>query len=150
MRRRRLTTGLAACLATLTLATTAQAAGGKQPLVLPFEKDCPVLTCWETARSPVRVSTEVTPISFENGIFQYTAIETLSSAQGSVTLHLAGFMDTNAEPDYTLLSGTVASGSWNGKRLAGSRVYAAAYRVPGTETTFAGAVVILPKSGRAR
>jgi hypothetical protein len=142
MERRRLTGLLAACLAGLVLAGPAQAAG--KPILIGFEKDCPELTCEETDRSPVDVSTVITPISFEAGIFRYTAVETLSSRRGSVTLKLSGFLDTNAEPDFTLLSGTVVSGSWKGRRLDGAPVFAAAYRVSGT--TFAGVVMIVPAS----
>ena len=144
MKQRRVTGLLAACLAGLVLAGTALGAG--KPIVIGFEKDCPELTCTETARSRVDVTTEITPISFEAGIFRYTAVETLSSRRGSVTLNLTGFLDTNAEPDFTVLYGSVTQGSWNGRRLDGAQVFAAARRVSGT--TFAGFVVIVPASMR--
>jgi hypothetical protein len=133
---------LVASLAALGLTTAAEASNG--PVVIGFEKDCPELTCEETAGSPVQVSTVVTPLAFAGGIFHYSATETLSSASGSVTVSLAGILNMNTDPDFTVLHGTVASGSWNGVNLTGAQVHASAIRVAGT--TFAGSVAIMPGS----
>jgi hypothetical protein len=118
------------------------AATSGRPIVIPFSKDCPELTCEETPGSPVEVSTVITPVSFADGILHYTAVETISSAKGSVTLSLSGLLDTNREPDVTVLTGTVTSGSWKGKSLTGAWVHGWAVRVSGT--TFAGVITIKP------
>ncbi len=143
MRNRALGIALVASLSALALAGSAGASS--DPIVIGFEKDCPELTCEETAGSPVDVSTVVTPLAFAGGIFHYSATETLSSASGSVTLNLAGILNLNTDPDFTVLHGTVSSGSWNGVNLAGAQVRASAIRVGGT-TVFRGSVAIMPGS----
>lgn len=137
---------LAAVAATVALAAAsvpAWAAG--KPIVIWFEKDCPELTCEETSGSPVDVSTVVTPLWFAGGVVHYSATETLSSARGSVTLSLAGILNLNADPDFTVMHGTVTSGSWNGVDLTGAQVRGSAIRV-GDTTVFAGSVAIMPGS----
>jgi hypothetical protein len=142
MRIRLLGTVLVCMLAAL-LATGA-AGSSKRALVIHFEKDCPELTCDETAASPVDVSTTITPVDFEDGLFHYTAVETLSSSRGSVTVSLVGVLDLEAEPDKTVLSGFVVRGTWNGRDLAGAPVRAKAHRVDPDGTIFAGWVKIKP------
>ena len=142
MRIRLLGTVLTCVLAAL-LATGA-AGSSKRALVIHFEKDCPEFTCEETAASPVDVSTTITPVDFEDGLFHYTAVETLSSSKGSVTVSLVGVLDLEAEPDKTVLSGFVIRGTWNGKDLAGASVRAKAHRVNPDGTIFAGWVKIKP------
>jgi hypothetical protein len=139
---KQLTLLVAAVLAALGLAGSSVASSS--PIVIGFEKDCPGLTCQETSNSPVDVVTEITPGSFAGGIFHYTATETFSSVSGSVTVGLAGIVNYNAEPDFTVLHGLVMSGSWNSVQLEGAAVHAEAIRVAGT--TFAGSVTILPAS----
>jgi hypothetical protein len=128
-----------ACMLAAFLATGA-AGSSKRALVIHFEKECPELTCEETPGSPVEVSTTITPVDFEDGLFHYTAVETLSSSKGSVTVNLVGVLDLEAEPDKTVLSGFVIRGSWDGKDLAGALVRAKATRVSGS--IFAGWVRI--------
>ena len=140
-----LVVALAATVA-LTAATTSASAMPSKPIEIGFEKDCPGLTCKQTEESPVFVSTVVTPLAFTGGVFHYTATETISSASGSITLNLAGILNFNADPDFTVLHGTVTAGSWNGVDLAGAQVRASATRVGATTTVFAGSVAIMPGS----
>ena len=132
---------LAASLAALLLPGLADSSG-RRAITIEFEKDCPELTCEQTASSPVDVSTVVTPVGLEGAIFHYTAVETFSSARGSVTVSLVGILKLNKEPDVTLLDGWVVRGSWDGVALAGAKVQARAIRVGGT--VFAGWVKIKP------
>ena len=133
---------LAVSLAALLLPGLADSSG-RRAITIQFEKDCPELTCEETASSPVGVSTVVTPVDLEGQIFHYTAVETLSSSRGSVTVSLVGILKLDKEPDVTLLNGWVVRGSWNGVALAGGKVQARASRV-GDTTVFAGWVRIKP------
>jgi len=105
---------------------------GRRAITIAFEKDCPELTCEETASSPVDVSTVVTPVDVEGEIFHYTAVETLSSPRGSVTVSLVGILKLDKTPQVTLLDGWVVRGSWDGADLAGAKVQARAIRVGGT------------------
>jgi hypothetical protein len=127
-------------------ASAGPAAASSKPIVIGFEKDCPVLTCQETGGSPVNVSTSVTPIAFvgDGRVLHYSATETLSSPSGSVTLSMVGILNFTTDPDFTVLRGTVVSGSWNGIELAGARLRARAVRV--VDTVFAGSVAILPST----
>lgn len=128
----------------LALAPAGTAHASNEPLVISFEKDCPEFTCSETASSPVDVETVITSGWLSGYVFHYTATETLSSADGSVTIDLVGVLMLAQDPDLTVLNGTVASGSWNGVDLAGAQVHALAVRVSGS--TFAGWVQIMPAS----
>lgn len=142
MNRRR----IALLLATLVLALAPAGAvrASSSPVVIDFEKSCPAFTCEETAASPVDVATAITSGWLSGSVFHYTATETLSSANGSVTLDLVGVLVLNRVPNLTVLHGTVTSGSWDGVDLAGAEVYASAVRVGGS--TFAGFVQIMPAS----
>ena len=140
MRVRLLATGLACMLAAL-LATGA-AGSSKPDVVIHFEKECPESTCEETPGSPVGVSATITPVDFEDGLFHYTSVETLSSSRGSVTVSLVGVLDLDAEPDRTVVSGFVIRGSWDGQDLAGASVRVKATRVSGS--IFAGWIRITP------
>jgi hypothetical protein len=142
MRLRLLGTLLVCALAAVL--TTSAAGSGKRPIVIQFEKDCPEWTCWETPGSPVKVSTTITPVDFEDPLFHYTSVETLSSSRGSVTVSFAGVLDTSTLPQETVLTGYVIRGSWNGKNLAGSSVRARAHRVFADQSIFAGKVTISP------
>jgi hypothetical protein len=146
MSKRRHAAGFVAAAAVAAVTLPASAAPNA-PIVIAFEKDCPVLTCEETAASPVEVSTVITPLAFGGGVFHYAATETLSSANGSVTLSLTGILNFNTDPDFTVLRGTVSGGSWNGVSLEGAQVWGSATRVGGT--VFAGTVWILPASADA-
>lgn len=115
---------------------------GRRAITIAFEKDCPELTCEETASSPVDVSTVVTPVDVEGEIFHYTSVETLSSPRGSVTVSLVGILKLDKTPQVTLLDGWVVRGSWDGADLAGAKVQARAIRVEGT--VFAGWIRIKP------
>ena len=126
------------------LLATGAAGSSTRAIVIPFEKDCPEWTCEETPGSPVDVSTTITPVDFEDGLFHYTAVETLSSSTGSVTVSLVGVLDLDAEPDKTVLTGYVLRGSWDGKNLAGASVRAKAHRVFPDRSIFAGSVKITP------
>jgi len=132
-----------ACVVVALLATGA-AGSGKRAVVIHFEKDCPEWTCWETPGSAVEVDTTVTPVpdGFEDPLFHYTAVETLSSSRGSVTVSLVGVLDTATLPQETVLKGYVIRGSWNGKNLAGADVRAKAHRVYADQSIFAGTVTI--------
>jgi hypothetical protein len=140
MRIRLLGTVLACVLAAL-LATGA-AGSSKRDLVIQWEKDCPEYTCWETPGSPVEVDATITPVDFEDPLFHYTTVETFSSSKGSVTVSLAGVLDTSTLPQETVLRGYVIRGSWNGKDLAGADARAKAHRVFAGGTIFAGKVII--------
>lgn len=142
MNRRTLAPLLVVMLLALAPAGTAQASN--EPLVISFEKDCPGFTCSETASSPVDVETVITSGWLSGAVFHYTATETLSSADGSVTVDLAGVLMLAQDPDLTILNGTVTGGSWNGVDLVGAQVHASAVRVTGS--TFAGWVRIMPAS----
>ena len=96
----------------------------------------------ETPGSPVDVSTTITPVDSEAGLFHYTSVETLSSSKGSVTVSLVGVLYTESAPQETVLTGYVIRGSWNGKNLAGASVRAKAHRVFPDGTIFAGKVTI--------
>ena len=132
-----------ACMLAAVLATGA-AGSHNRAVVIQFEKDCPEWTCWETPGSPVGVSTTITPVvdGFEDGLFHYTSVETLTSSQGSVTISLVGVLDTESTPQETVLKGYVVRGTWNGKNLSGSSVRVKAHRVSGS--IFAGRVTITP------
>lgn len=136
---------LACALATV-LATGAAGSSSKRAVVIQFEKDCPEWTCWETPGSPVDVSTTIAPVEdgFEAPLFHYTSVETFTSSKGSVTVSLVGVLDTEAEPEETVLKGYVIRGSWNGKNLAGASVRAKAHRVFADRSIFAGRVTITP------
>ena len=140
----RLVIAFAATLA-LTAAATPAGATPSKPIEIGFEKDCPGLTCEQTIASPVDVSTVVTPLAFGGGVLHYTATETISSGSDSITLKLAGILNLNADPNFTVLHGTVESGSWNDVDLAGAQVRASATRV-GVTTVFSGSVAIMPAS----
>lgn len=114
------------------------------PIVIHFERDCPILSCTETASSPVAVATEVTPVKASGSVFHYTAIETLSSASGSVTLSMTGILNFAQTPNLTVLNGVVVQGSFNGVELSGARIHANATRLFGT--TFGGSLWIFPSS----
>jgi len=134
----------AVCVLAAVLATGATGSSNRRAVVIPFEKDCPVLTCEETPGSPIDISTTLTPVDFEAGLFHYTAVETLTSSKGSVTISFVGVLDLNSEPNETVLKGYVIRGSWGGRDLAGATVRAKAHRVtPGTGI-FAGWVKITP------
>ncbi|MGH3041252.1 MAG: hypothetical protein ACRDNG_05875 [Gaiellaceae bacterium] len=124
------------------LLATGAAGSSKRAVVINFEKDCPELTCWETPGSPVEVDTTITPVDFEDPLFHYTTVETFSSSKGSVTVSLAGVLDTSTMPQETVLKGYVIRGSWNGKNLAGADVRAKAHRVFADRSIFAGKVTI--------
>ena len=143
MNHRRLILVLTTMLLTLVLAGTARASDGV--IVIAFEKDCPEYTCTETAASPVDVYTEITSGWLSGSVFHYTAMETLSSASGSVTVAFDGVLILHRDPNLTTLNGTLTSGSWNGVDLTGAEVHASAIRVAGT--TFAGSVQIMSASG---
>ena len=136
---------LACALATV-LTTGAAGSSSKRAVVIQFEKDCPELTCWETPGSPVDVSATIAPVEdgFEAPLFHYTSVETFTSSKGSVTVSLVGVLDTEAEPEETVLKGYVIRGSWNGKNLAGASVRAKAHRVFADRSIFAGRVTITP------
>lgn len=140
MNRRTMASLFMAMLLALTPAGIAQASN--EPIVISFEKDCPGFTCTETASSPVDVETVITSGWLSGDVFHYTATETLSSGDGSVTVDLVGVLMLARDPDLTVLNGTVTSGSWNGIDLAGARVHASAVRVTGS--IFAGWVQIMP------
>lgn len=135
---------LGALLACMLVAVLASGASGsqKRDLVIHFEKECPEWTCWETPGSPVDVTTTITPVDFESALFHYTTVETFSSSSGSVTVSLAGVLDTESTPEETVLTGYVIRGSWNGKNLAGASVRAKAHRVFPDGSIFAGRVII--------
>jgi hypothetical protein len=130
-----------ACMLAVVLVTSA-AGSSKRDLVIPFEKDCPELTCWETPGSPIDIDATITPVDFEDPLFHYTTVETFSSSKGSVTVSMAGVLDTATEPEETVLTGYVIRGSWNGKNLAGASVRSKAHRVYPDGTIFAGKVII--------
>ncbi len=134
-----------ACGLAVVLATGA-AGSSKKAVVIQFEKDCPEWTCWETPGSPVDVSATVAPVEdgFENGLFHYTSVETLSSSKGSVTMSLVGVLDLNSVPNETLVKGFVIRGTWKGKNLAGSSLSVRAHRVFPDRSIFAGTVTITP------
>lgn len=140
MRLRVLATVVVCALAAI-LATGATGSS-KRAVVITFEKDCPEWTCWETPGSPVDVTTTITPVDFESALFHYTTVETFSSSSGSVTVSLAGVLDTESTPEETVLTGYVIRGSWNGKNLAGASVRAKAHRVFPDGSIFAGRVII--------
>jgi hypothetical protein len=112
------------------------------PIVIEFQKDCPEFTCWETAASPVAVEATITSGWLSGSVFHYTSNETLSSAEGSVTIDFVGVLILDRSPNLTVLSGTVRSGSWSGVDLSGARVHATAIRL--FDTTFGGSVQIMP------
>jgi hypothetical protein len=130
-----------ACAVTAILATGA-AGSSKRPIVIQFEKDCPEWTCWETPASPVAVETTITPVDFEDPLFHYTSVETLSSPKGSVTISMVGMLDTSTLPQETVLTGYVVRGTWNGKNLAGKSLRVRAHRVFADQSVFAGKVII--------
>lgn len=144
MRLRVLATVVVCALAAI-LATGATGSS-KRAVVITFEKDCPEWTCWETPGSPVEVDTTITPVpdGFEDPLFHYTAVETFTSAKGSVTVSLVGVLDTATLPQETVLKGYVIRGTWNGKDLAGANVRAKAHRVFVGQSIFAGKVTITP------
>jgi hypothetical protein len=139
----RLLSAALACAVAAILATGA-AGSSKRPIVIQFEKDCPEWTCWETPGSPVEVDATITPVAdgFEAPLFHYTTVETFTSSKGSVTVSMAGVLDTSTLPEETVLKGYVIRGSWNGKNLAGASVRAKAHRVFVGQTIFAGKVTI--------
>ncbi len=138
MRIRLLGTALVCMLAAI-LATGATGSSNRRAVVIQFEKDCPELTCEELPGGPLDISTTVTPVDFEDGLFHYTAVETFSSSKGTVTISFVGVLDLNSEPNETVLKGYVIRGSWGGQNLAGSTVPAEAHRVtPGLGSSRAG------------
>jgi hypothetical protein len=139
----RLLGAVLACMLAAVLATGATGSS-KRDLVIYFEKDCPEWTCWETPGSPVEVDATITPVAdgFEAPLFHYTTVETFTSSRGSVTVSMAGVLDTSTLPQETVLKGYVIRGSWNGKNLAGASVRAKAHRVFVGQTIFAGKVTI--------
>jgi len=141
----RLIGAVMACMLVAVVATGATGSS-KRGVVITFEKDCPEWTCWETSGSPVGVETTVTPVpdGFEDPLFHYTAVETFTSSKGSLTVSMAGVLDTSTMPQQTVLTGYVIRGTWNGKNLAGASVRAKAHRVFPDRSIFAGRVTITP------
>jgi hypothetical protein len=139
----RLLGAVLACMLAAVLATGATGSS-KRPLVIHFEKDCPEWTCWETPGSPVEVDATIIPVAdgFEAPLFHYTTVETFTSSKGSLTVSMAGVLDTSTLPQETVLKGYVIRGSWNGKNLAGAEVRAKAHRVFAGQSIFAGKVTI--------
>lgn len=135
---------MAACLLAAVLASAATGTSNQRAVVIPFEKDCPELTCEELPGGPIDIATTITPVDFEDGLFHYTAVETFSSAKGSVTISFVGILDLDAEPDVTVLKGYVVRGSWGGQNLAGASVRAKAHRTTPDGHVFAGWVKITP------
>lgn len=140
---------LLALIAAAALIAAPATASAKEKYKLGFEKDCPELTCTGTllkpSGAPIRdslVATTLTPLWFESGVLGYSAQETISRGDSAFTMNLVGVVDYNAEPDVTDVLGSVVSGSWRGRPLAGALVRASAERV--TETTFRGLLVITP------
>ena len=143
---RRLTAAAAAVLA---LGLAPSAASAKPPVTLHFEKDCPVLTCNGSLVSPAgkpvpgsSVETEVTPLWPGDDILHYSAIETITARQGKIEMQLLGILDFRAEPDITYVMGTVESGTWRGRSVAGAGITAVATRAFGT--TFRGVIHLRP------
>ena len=142
MSNRAMVAAVVTTLAIFGLAGPAQASN--QPIAIDFEKDCPEFTCEETSGSPVDVSTVLTVESFAGGVLHYTAAETVSSAAGSLTMRLVGMLNLNADPDLTIVHGTVERGSWNGVELSGANLHVSAVRVGGS--VFRGTITVLPGS----
>jgi hypothetical protein len=126
------------------LASAATGTSNRRAVVIPFEKDCPVFTCTETPGSALDIETTLTPVDLEAGLFHYTAVETITSSQGSFTMSLVGVLDLNSEPNETLVKGYVIRGTWDGRNLAGASVRAKAHRVTPGQGVFAGWVKITP------
>ena len=143
---RRLTAAAAAVLA---LGLAPSAASAKKSVTLHFEKDCPVLTCKGSlispAGKPVRgstVETHVTPLWPGDNILHYSAVETITARHGTIKMQLLGILDFRAEPDITYVMGTVESGTWRSRSLAGASITAVATRAFGT--TFRGVIRLRP------
>jgi hypothetical protein len=128
----------------LTVALTGTVQGSNRVIIIDFVKDCPVDTCDHTADSPVDVHTQVTSYWVSGPILHYTATETLTSDNGSVTIDLVGQLNYARTPNLTVLSGVVTAGSWGGVSLVRAEVHAWAERIEGT--TFGGSVQIMPAS----
>ena len=77
-------------------------------------------------------------------MLHYTASETISSGAGSLTMSLAGILNLNAEPDLTIVHGSVVAGSWNGVDLSGAQLEVSAVRLH--DSVFGGTITILPAS----
>jgi hypothetical protein len=136
---------LIAAAAAVTALAAAPAAAAAGP-VFGFEKNCPELTCTGTLLTPTgaplkasALQTEIVPLGFENGVFSYSAVETVWIGAASFTTSLVGTLDFAAEPDRTVVTGTITSGIWSG-----AQVSAWAERVAGT--TFRGELAIDPSS----
>jgi hypothetical protein len=140
----RLLGALVVCMLAAVL-TTGAAGSHKRDVVIKFSKECPEYTCWETPGSPVEVDTTIVPVDFEDPLFHYTSVETLTSAKGSVTISLVGVLDLSADPNETVVKGFVVRGTWKGQNLAGASVYVTAHRVGGDDShVFAGTIKITP------
>lgn len=131
-----------AAAAALAAAPAAAAAGP----VFAFEKDCPEWTCTGTLLTPTgaplkasALETEIVPLGFDDGVFSYSAVETVWIGAASFTMSLVGTLDFTAEPHRTVVTGTITSGIWSG-----AQVSAWAERVGGT--TFRGELAIDPSS----
>jgi len=140
-----------AAAAVLALGLAPGAASASEPVKLRFQKDCPVLECTGYLLTPAGkpipgsiVTTTTTPVWAPEGgdFFHYSAVETIAAREGTIEMRLVGILDFGAEPDVTSVIGTVESGSWRGRPLAGAAITAQATRVFGT--TFRGVVRIRP------
>ena len=150
--RTRVRHGLPATAAVVALIAAPATASARESYKIGFEKDCPELTCTGTlikrSGAPIPgslVATTLTPLWFESDMFGYSARETFSRGESTVTMNLVGTVDYSAEPDVTEVLGNVATGTWRGRPLSGALVRGSAERVTGT--TFRGVLVITPRDG---
>ena len=136
-----------ATLAAVAAALAAVPAAGAAGPTFAFEKDCPTFTCTGTLLTPAgaplkasAIDTTITPLGFQGFVLSYSAVETVRIGAASFTMQLLGTLDLAAEPDFTVVTGTITSGLWSG-----AQVSAWAERV-GITTTFRGALSIDPST----
>jgi hypothetical protein len=133
----------------LALGLAPPAASANEPVKLRFQKNCPVLECTGSLVSPSgmpilnsSLSTVLTPVWGGGDVFQYSAVETVASPEGTIRMRLLGILDSSFEPDVTWVIGTVESGSWRGRQLAGAAIAVQATRT--FANTFRGVIRVWP------
>ena len=148
--------GLVAGAALVCGVGSAAAFDAKDPLTIHFVKQCPANTCTgelvrEDGREIPNSSDYWAPTSTSVRswpLVNFTAVETVSAAQGSLTIASTGVIDCAAVPTTVVATGTVVSGEWEGHDLTGSTIQESGQRVSAEKcghplnTTFAGTLLV--------
>ena len=104
-----------------------------------------MLTCTGSLLSPTgkpipgsHVTSELAPVWFADteDTLHYSAVEWISSPEGSFKMRLLGILDYTADPNVTYLIGTVETGRWRDRDLTGASITVLAKRAFASNISF--------------